>query len=124
MKYVDFIGQSIILIVALALAIAIGGTGLLLSALALGAWQMVSSIISFASHTALRKYKAFHLILAILYLALFFLFQKNIFAYDNAVALPLVMTIAWALGIYYYIVTYCWAFSDTKRSKFLPNISF
>jgi hypothetical protein len=31
---------------------------------------------------------------------------------------------AWVLAIYYFNVTYLWAFSGSKRSKFLPNISF
>lgn len=124
MKYVDFIGQSLLLVATLVLAVAFGGSGILLGQLFLGAMQMVSSFISVVTNTPFRKKKMIHLVSAFIYLAsLALIFINNFFAQESFAAIAMMIP-AWILAFYYYAITWTWALSQTNRSKFLPNISF
>jgi hypothetical protein len=124
MKYFDFITQSVLLLGTMIIAIPLGVTGVLIGAFVVGSWQMVSSVLSFLFKTPFRKYKTIHLALSTVYLAVFVTFSKPLFATENATAFLIAMMVACILAIFYYIITYSWAFSESKRSKFLPNVSF
>jgi hypothetical protein len=124
MKYIDFIGQSVLLVATLILAVAFGGSGILIGQLFLGAMQMLSSAVSILTHAPFRKKKLIHMISALIYLAsLALIFASKIFA-QTPIAVILMMIPAWVLALYYYTITWNWALSETNRSKFLPNISF
>jgi hypothetical protein len=124
MKYIDFIGQTFLLVSTLVLALVFGGSGILLGQFFLGAMQMISSFVSVITNAPFRKKKQVHLICSVIYLAaLALIISNNIFA-QGGISLVLMMAPAWILALYYYIITWTWTFSDTSRSKFLPNISF
>jgi hypothetical protein len=124
MKYVDFIGQSVLLTTTLVLAVAFGGSGILIGQFFLGTMQIISSLTSVLTNAPFRKKKIVHLVCSVIYLALIALiFANKIFA-SSAISVGLMMVPAWILALYYYMITWNWAFSDTNRSKFLPNISF
>lgn len=124
MKYIDFIGQTVLLVATLILAVAFGGSGILIGQFFLGAMQMLSSVISVITNAPFRKKKLIHLVSALIYLTLVALiFTNKIFA-SSSISVVLMMIPAWGLAIYYYVITWIWAFSETNRSRFLPNISF
>jgi hypothetical protein len=124
MKYIDFIGQTVLLVATLILAVVFGGSGILIGQFFLGVMQMISSVISVITDAPLRKKKIIHLISALIYLAvLALIFTNSIFA-QSSISVVMMMVPAWILAVYYYSITWSWAFSDTSRSKFLPNISF
>ena len=124
MKYIDFIGQTVLLMATLILAVAFGGSGILIVQFFLGAMQMLSSFISVITDVPFRKKKLIHLLSALIYLAiLVFIFTNKVFD-QSSIAIIVMMLPAWALAFYYYAITWTWALSGTNRSKFLPNISF
>jgi hypothetical protein len=124
MKYIDFIVQTLLLVATLILATVLGGTGILLGQFIFGVWQMLSSVISVSTNTPFRKMKIIHLTVSTGYVGiLLVLYSNSIFA-TNSIALIIAMALAWVIGFFYYGLTYAWANADSKRSKFLPNISF
>jgi hypothetical protein len=117
MKYIDIIAQTIILIATLLMMTAWNASGLAFGALCLGAWQMLSSVLCICfikSHSNLR---IVHLLLAVLYLAIFSIHPDNFLN-------PVMIVPPLTLAIYYYVITWKWFLHEPKRSKFLPNISF
>lgn len=124
MKYIDFIGQALLLLTALVLTFVFFGTGILIGQFLLGGWQMLSSAISVVSNAPLRKKKVIHLVASILYLTLLAIIYANSWWSTNAIAFVVLMAPSWILAIYYFSVTWAWAFAQKTRSKFLPNISF
>jgi hypothetical protein len=124
MKYIDFIGQALLLVATLILAAVFAGTGILLGQFALGIWQMTSSLISVLSNAPFRKKKIIHLIGSTMYLAVLgFVYSNKIFA-SIPIAVVLMMVPAWLLALYYFSITWTWTHAETRKSKFLPNISF
>lgn len=124
MKYIDFIGQAFLLLTTLVLAAVFFGSGILVGQFLLGIWQLLSSIISVLTDAPFRKKKIIHLVSSILYLAaLTIIYSQSIFA-STPIAVVLMMVPAWILAIYYFSITWTWTLADTKKSKFLPNISF
>jgi hypothetical protein len=124
MKYIDFIGQALLLVATLVLTAVFFGTGILLGQFLLGMWQLLSSFISVLTNAPFRKKKLIHLVSSCIYLAgLAIIYSNKIFA-SSAAAVVLMMVPAWILALYYFSITWTWALAETKKSKFLPNISF
>ena len=124
MKYIDFIGQSLLLLTTLVLTFVFFGTGILVGQFLLGGWQMLSSSISLLTDAPLRRKKAIHFVCAAIYLTFFFTIGEIRIFQTSTMAAALLMLPAWIMALYYFSITWAWAFADTKRSKFLPNISF
>jgi hypothetical protein len=124
MKYIDFIGQAVLLVCLLAFVAASGITGVFLGQLLLGTWQMLSSIVSVISNAPFRKKKIIHLVSSAAYLALLFFIYSNKFFATVPMAIVVMMVPAWILALYYFSITWTWALASSKKSKFLPNISF
>lgn len=124
MKYIDFIGQALLLVATLILTFMFFGTGILLGQFLLGVWQMLSSVVSVLGNAPLRKKKAIHLVCSFSYLSLLAIIYTNNWWSNTPTAFVLMMVPAWILAIYYFTVTWTWAFAEKSRSKFLPNISF
>ncbi|HEY0652470.1 MAG TPA: hypothetical protein VGD65_05045 [Chryseosolibacter sp.] len=124
MKYFDFIVQTVLLVGTLFLAVTFGGSGILLGQFFLGVVQMLSSILSVITNSPFHKKKLIHLVCAVTYLALLAVMVANKILGDTPLGLAMLMAPAWALAIYYYAITWTWAFAQTERGKFLPNISF
>ena len=124
MKYIDFIGQVLLLVATLVLATVYYGTGVLLGQFILGIWQITSSIISVSTNAPFRKRKVIHLVSSIVYLTFLTIIYSNSFFASTPIAVVLMMVPAWILAFYYFAITWTWALAETKKSKFLPNISF
>lgn len=117
MKYVDIIGQTVLIVVTFALIIPYSWFAFMIGPIFLGVWQMVSSVIGSFVNIPFRNLKRIHLIIATLYLTLL--------AFEVGYQFPLIaIAIPAVLAIYYYVLTWMWFLSDTKKGKFLPNISF
>lgn len=131
MKYLDFTIQSLIMIAALALAMACVTTKpdafimILMVQFYLGCWQLASSVISLIARAPRFRTKSIHLIISVIYLLSFIgIFNSGFNIPQLAVKLYLTVP-AWALGIYYYIITWQWAVpKKTGGGKFLPHINF
>jgi hypothetical protein len=117
MKYVDMIGQTILIVLTFALIIPYSWLAFMIGPVLLGAWQMVSSCICAFTKVPYRNLKRIHLGIATTYLILLAYELGYEFTF-LAIAIPL------TLAIYYYILTWMWFLSDPKKGKFLPNISF
>ena len=124
MKYIDFIGQALLLLATLILTFVFFGTGILIGQFLLGIWQMISSGASVLSNAPFRKQKMIHLLCSFSYLALLATVYANSWWSTSAIAFVLMMVPAWILALYYFSVTWTWTFAEKSRSKFLPNISF
>lgn len=133
MKHIDFIIQSLILLFGFVFVIActLSESNLLISIwmvqLFLGPWQFTSSFISVVTHAPSFKPKFIHLILSSAYLlSLAILLQSRItFGLPQIVFKFYTVIPAWALGIYYYIITWRWALQKrTGGGKFLPHVNF
>ena len=124
MKYIDFIGQALLLVATLVLAMMFLGTGILVGQFLIGVWQMLSSSISLLTDAPFRRQKTIHFISAILYLAVLVLIVTSRAYASSLIAGIVLMVPAWVLAIYYFSITWRWAFVEKRKSKFLPNISF
>lgn len=124
MKYFDFSGQTIIVVATAVLTIPFGGSIFLLGALVIGVWQFSSSVLTILAKAPFRKHRIIHLSISTVFLGFFISFLKNLFVAENTVFFLVTMMTAGMIAVYYYVITYWWAFAETKRSKFLPNISF
>lgn len=124
MKYIDFIGQTLLLVATLILTAVFFGSGILIGQFLLGVWQMISSAISVLTNAPFRKKKIIHLVSSLVYLAgLAIIYSNSLFA-STPLAVIMMMAPAWILAIYYFSITWTWALADSKKSKFLPNVSF
>jgi len=126
MKYIDFGIQTIIFIFALGLlGITIANReslmAILYAQLLLGPWQLLSSLISVCSRSDFHKEKRIHLFTSIGYLIVLFSdpdLPSELVAYLYTIP-------AWLLAIYYYYLTYQWAFRLQKSNGgFLRHINF
>jgi hypothetical protein len=124
MKYIDFIGQALLLIGTLILAAIFAGTGILIGQFVLGIWQMTSSVISVLSNAPFRRKKILHLLSSTVYLIILGIIYSNRIFASTPMAVVLMMVPAWLLALYYFSITWTWAHAETKKSRFLPNISF
>lgn len=131
MKYLDLGIQTIILVVGIVILLVSWGEadwpfGILYVQLLLGPWQMMSSVVSVVAKAPLYRKKRLHLFLAIIYL--FALYIAGHAADDALVQrfFGVAITVpAWALAIYYYILTCRWVFPRRRSGgNFLPNLSF
>ena len=128
MKYIDFTVQSILFVAALVVVVGnIGGSDavrvVLWTQLLIGPWQVLSSLISVGIRTRMFKLKVIHLVVSAIYLSVLFImpFRK----FSEVTTLIIFMVPAWALAIYYYILTCGDTFQgSTRQSGFLPHTSF
>lgn len=105
-----------------------GMIAVLVAQLVLGPWQYLGSLISVVVKAPSAKQKRIHLIVSTIYLLMLYLGTLKHF---HGISFPgeviaLTLTVpAWALGIYYYIITWRWTFPKIKRrGSFLPHLSF
>jgi hypothetical protein len=133
MKYLDFTLQTTILLLTILLvAVSYGELdlpiGILVAQLALGSCQYLSSLISVLVDAPFLKQKKIHLVVSTIYLLLLYVGAQEHFhgiSFPAEVILPALTIPAWTLGIYYYIITWRWAFPKIKRrGRFLPHLSF
>jgi hypothetical protein len=94
----------------------------------LGVWQVVSSIGSLVVGSPLRKWKRWHLVLAAFYLIMLYACANSTLPVfdESGIAIKLLFVIpAWALAIFYYILTWkTFLAKDQKLGKFLPHTGF
>ena len=130
MKYLDYGTQTIIFtfgIVSLLISWAQLSPGILYAQLLLGVWQMISSIVSVITKAPLYRKKRLHLLLAAFYLMALYAYGQISPGMPHAqFFFGFIFTVpAWALAIFYYIITCQWVFArKKKRGNFLPNLSF
>ncbi|MBT1703064.1 hypothetical protein [Chryseosolibacter indicus] len=129
MKYIDVVGQTLILLACIGIGlISIGDNdwpfgAVIFLQLFIGIWQMLSSIISVSFRTNQWKRKRTHLIAAITYLIL--LYVVTSFIHIVSPTNVLLFLPSWALAVYYYVVSWRCVFIAKKDSnRFLPHISF
>jgi hypothetical protein len=131
MKYIDLIVQTLIfLVIAWNLIFSYSVTdwpmAVLLPQMLLGSWQLLSAFFSVVAKTPLFKLKLRHLCLSIVYLGLLAAScTSGHLALTDITNEFLFMVPAWALGLYYYFLTWKWAVSSQRRhSSFLPHLNF
>ncbi|SKC75810.1 hypothetical protein [Ohtaekwangia koreensis] len=131
MKYIDTIAQT--LFIAAALVFLFLGIFyhdvrgfIFVCQFFLGCWQVASCIISLIKHPENNSSRRKHLLISVFYILSLFVFGAAISHYKipNVYTLIYGTVPAWALGIYYYIITLRWCFPKIKRSGFLPHLSF
>lgn len=135
MRYIDLLVQSVILILAIVLtSLGIGKDdfwiALLFFQFLIGAWQLLSSVVSVLKHRS-GSPKKFHFTLSLIYLAILFVTTAilRMVAADNSLPEWLWRTYLigppWILAIYHYMLTWRMMFSRYKKSSnFLPHINF
>jgi hypothetical protein len=129
MRYLDFIGQSLIILffagwaaielVSFRTPVLI----ILMAQLVLGPWQMLSSLFSVLTESPFHRLKIVHFLVAIIYL-LILVILSGARVPENILVIAATVP-AWTLAFYYYHLTWRWAFMKTTKSgSFLPNIFF
>ena len=132
MKYLDFTIQSLIMLGGL---IFVTGTifskselfiAILIIQLYLGPWQFASSLVSVIARAPGFHEKLIHLMASVFYLLSLLATLNSGYAGAPHLAVKLYCTVpAWALAIYYYVITWQWTFPKrTSGGKFLPHINF
>lgn len=122
MKYIDLIVQSVIILFSVSvLFIALNNdtslTALLIPQLVLGAWQMISSIVSVIFRMRTWHVKKWHLIFSTVYLISLLMISH--------VSLAVLMVPSWVLAGFYYVVTCVKTLTrQRKNGSFLPHLSF
>lgn len=124
MRYFDFVCQTTLILATIVIVVPMGTYGMLIGQMMIGAWQVASSIICVTTKRPHRKYRLIHLALATVYLAFFAAFANTIFSPRHESLFFMFIAAAWVIATYYFALTAWSTFSTTKRSKFLPNISF
>ena len=131
MKYLDFTIQSLIMLVAFAVALACITTKpevfimMLTVQFYLGCWQITSSVISLIARAPHFRTKSIYLTIVVIYLLSFFGIFNSGFDIPHLAAKLYCTVPAWALAIYYYVITWQWTFPKrTSGGKFLPHINF
>jgi hypothetical protein len=125
MKKLDFIGQTVIIVLTVLLFLASGGIPIgLAGILAIGLWQIVSCLISVLSNAPLFYAKIVHLAFSILFAAMYFAYENKHEMTDEeaGITFTLIYATPIALAVYYYIVTLEWWFrkpnaNDVPRSS-------
>ncbi len=126
MRKLDFFAQTILILTGVVTGIATlvnreNGLILLIVQFGLGVWQMVSCGVSLIIRGPMFRKKLLHFIIALLYLGTL-TFMENM---AKPVAIAYLIAPAWALGIYYYVLTWQRVFVVGRdRGSFLPNLSF
>jgi hypothetical protein len=125
MRKFDFAMQTLIMAVGLASAITAifhreTAVFILIVQVVLGVWQMTGCLLSLIFRGSLFRKKLIHFITASVYLGTFSIIEMNPAYVIWYLTLP-----AWALGIYYYIISYKGTIGVNRdRGGFLPNLSF
>lgn len=127
MKYVDFVVQSGLMLLAL-VALGYGlvaessPMAVIVPQFYIGIWQMVSALLCLLTRSAGMDLRRLHVGLAIAYLATLTI-TSNI---DNEVFSAVWLTVpAWSLAIFYYRITWrrIWP-ARQHGGSFLPHINF
>jgi hypothetical protein len=131
MKYLDLAIQTIIFIFGIVMLLVSWGEAdwpfaILYAQALLGPWQMISSIVSVIAKAPLYKKKKLHLLLAAIYLMVLYVCGNMSFVSISGRFFSLLLTVpAWALAIFYFILTWKWVFPRIRKGgNFLPNLSF
>lgn len=122
---IDLFVQTLMLICGLALAVTgifdkDGLIWLLSLQLLVGPWQMISCGISLIVKGPLFREKLTHFVVACSYL-----FALTYFEFDAAYAFYFMTIPAWALAVFYYVLTWKRVLmTRNDRNRFLPHLSF
>lgn len=124
MKYLDAAVQTAGFV--LGLIILAGGidgdrlSGILVLQMCMGAWQLLSCIISVVATRAFRTAK-------LKGLAAFFIYTVTLRSAPESEIFSIILwTVpAWSLAVVYYVITWKWVLAGTgRRGKFLPHLNF
>jgi hypothetical protein len=142
LKNIDFVVQSIVLLILVGIMVIaslnalLSGAGnwadgifiFLYAQLILGPWQLVSSLLSLLLRLEFYGRKKIHFILSIICLLLLFgsswLHNSINTDYTKALVFIFLMAVPWSLAIFYYFITWRWMFPKRDNGKFLSHISF
>lgn len=127
MKYADFVAQSLMVVAVVIIIVANAGENpvpsMLSMQLVVGAWQLLSSLISVGLRMKLHELKTLHLVLSGIYVSILLIVPFP--ELPRTVSLIILMVPAWTLAVYYYAITCFVAFQKNYRqSSFLPHTSF
>jgi hypothetical protein len=128
MRKIDFIGQTLVMIAGLIVAVITMVDSqnlifLLVVQLVLAGWQLISCGVSLIFKGPLFKKKLVHFVVAIGYLITLTL-SGNLNVAGNMFNWYFTVPVC-ALAIYYYLLSYKSAFVIRRdRGSFLPNLSF
>lgn len=134
MRYIDFIVQTVFILLALLcviffLIVPSSVTIILIIQLLLGVWQLIGCSLSIIKKSNGYEAKKKYVLIASVYMATIFLsfsvYNENYLSWLN-VAYPIWIVLpAWALAFYYYFITYKITFiSRRNTNRFLPHLSF
>lgn len=130
MKYIDFGIQTLIFGFALVLLATTWSESdwplsVLFAQLFMGPWQFFSSLVSVITRTELYREKQIHLFTSIGYLMVLVLGANAGQSVPKEFVLFFATVPAWLLAIYYYYLTYRWAFHfQNSNAGFLRHINF
>jgi hypothetical protein len=131
MRYIDWIVQSVLLVLGFLAVIAMlaGHESIMpfiLAELILSIWQYLGCLMTRTTHIYLRRLRAVYLQLSTTYLVLL-LFSITIPAptvVPGTLYYVYAFVIPWCLAIFYYVITWRSAFRKKQRGSFLPHLSF
>jgi FtsH-binding integral membrane protein len=141
MKYlrnIDFVGQSIILLLLVGFCLMILFTAplewdgymiiILYAQLFLGPWQLLSALIAFFTKANLKELRKIHLVSSLICIVCCAIsaWLHNTYSNEGTMAVGVIffIIIPWCLAILYYSITWRWVFPPRPSGKFLRHVSF